>query len=319
MSDPLKPNMPPEDVLPYAPTWARNQDYRPRPQPGASYDAFSDEENPSYRSMAQMFAPEPERRGTATKNASSGKMLLRFGAVVGVAATVLALFVGYVTTKPADRQTANAERFEGVSSAVAAIQAALTPSSAPSSQRPAEAAPAASAKDQAPAPVAAQPAVAPAPTKSATEVATDRGAAPEAPPPVDTDLIPEPAPAAPAAQQSQPSQVAALPSKDEPPAPPPTPIAQQLTAGELATLMERGRRFVASGDFSSARPVYRRAAEAGYAEAALALGETYDPVTLEERGVIGMNPDVAKAREWYERARDLGSLEAPTRLERLPR
>ena len=77
--------------------------------------------------------------------------------------------------------------------------------------------------------------------------------------------------------------------------------------------MARGRRFVESGDFSSARPVYRRAAEAGYAEAALALGETYDPVALQRHGVIGMSPDVEQARHWYERARELGSLEAPTR------
>jgi TPR repeat protein len=93
----------------------------------------------------------------------------------------------------------------------------------------------------------------------------------------------------------------------------------QLTAGELATLMARGRRFIESGDFSSARPVYRRAAEAGYAEAALALGETYDPQTLSERGAVGMSANVEQARHWYERARDMGSLEAPTRLERLPR
>jgi hypothetical protein len=32
-----------------------------------------------------------------------------------------------------------------------------------------------------------------------------------------------------------------------------------------------------------------------------------------------MGGDVGQARHWYERARELGSLEAPTRLERLPR
>jgi hypothetical protein len=306
MSDPLKPGQPPDDVLPYAPNWARNPGYRPS-QPNIGYDAFSDEENPSYRSMAQMFSPDVER-AKKRRSGSAGKMLLRFGAVVGVAGAALALFIGYVVTQPDSEATAaNKERFEGVNNAVSAIQAALSPSKAPAATASGvvavETVPVkpAAAKDAEQAPV----------------VSSDRGAAPSAPP-VDANLAPEPSPA-PAAAAPEPSpQVAALPPKDTPPAPPPEPLAPQLTAGELTTLMARGRRFIESGDFSSARPVYRRAAEAGYAEAALALGETYDPVTLRERGVVGLVPDVKKAREWYERARELGSLEAPTRLGRLP-
>lgn len=307
MSDPLKPGQPPDDVLPYAPNWARNPGYRPS-QPNIGYDAFSDEENPSYRSMAQMFSPDVER-AKKRKSGSAGKMLLRFGAVVGVAGAALALFIGYVVTQPeSDVSTANKERFEGVNNAVSAIQAALSPGKAPAATGAGvvavETVPVkpALAKDTAQAPVEAV-------------VSSDRGAAPSAPP-VDANLAPE-APVAEAAPEPPP-QMAALPSKETPPAPPPEPIAPQLSAGELTTLMARGRRFIENGDFSSARPVYRRAAEAGYAEAALALGETYDPVTLRERGVVGLVPDVQKARQWYERARDLGSLEAPTRLQRLP-
>lgn len=309
MSDPLN-GKPPEDVLPYAPNWARQSGYRPT-LPGAGYDAFSDEENPSYRSMAQMFAPEPERPKKRTN--SSTKMLLRFGGVVGIVGAALALFIGYVgTQKAADDETA--ERFKGVSNAVAAIQAAISPPQMPATA-PAESKPAAApksvakpaVKNVAPKAVASDPAPAPAPATEAP-VTSARGAAP-GPAPAEQE--------APAPTSSP--QIAALP-KDIPPAPlpePAAPAAPELSAGELATLMARGRRFIDSGDFSSARPVYRRAAEAGYAEAALALGETYDPITLEERGVIGMNADVAQARHWYERARELGSLEAPTRLERL--
>jgi hypothetical protein len=320
MSEPLKTNSPPEDVLPYAPNWARHPGYRPS-QPGVSYDAFSEEENPSYRSMAQMFAPEADRHKKRGNN--TAKMLLRFGAVVGVAGAALALFIGYVATQRDDSRSANAERFEGVSSAVAAIQAALSPLPAPAAVQT-EKMP---AIEPAP-PVAAVPAKpeqdrAPVESKAANNasIATDRGAAPMPPPGVDTNLIPEPQPQAPALAPPVPDSVApeiASLNKEAPPAPAPEPVAPQLSAGELATLMARGRRFMQSGDFSSARPVYRRAAEAGYAEAALALGETYDPATLAERGVLGMSPDVAQARHWYERARDLGSLEAPTRLERLP-
>jgi hypothetical protein len=312
MSDPLKPGQPPDDVLPYAPNWARNPGYRPS-QPNIGYDAFSEEENPSYRSMAQMFSPDVER-AKKRRPSSAGKMLLRFGAVVGIAGAALALFIGYVVTQPeSDTTAANKERFEGVNNAVSAIQAALSPSKAPA---------ATASGVLAVETVPVKPAVAKDAAKAPSEsvVSSDRGAAPSAPP-ADTNLAPEASSAptmAPAAPEP-PTQMAALPPKDTPPAPPPAPLAPQLTAGELTTLMARGRRFIESGDFSSARPVYRRAAEAGYAEAALALGETYDPVTLRERGVVGLVPDVKKAREWYERARELGSLEAPTRLDRLPR
>jgi TPR repeat protein len=119
-----------------------------------------------------------------------------------------------------------------------------------------------------------------------------------------------------AAPEPAPKQVATLSIQ---PLAAPAQAAPHLSAGELTTLMSRGRRFIESGDFSSARPVYRRAAEAGYAEAALALGETYDPRALAERGAVGINGDVEQARKWYERAGELGSLEAPTRLGRLPR
>ncbi len=301
----------PDDVLPYAPSWARAPGYRATQQ-NVSYDSFSDEENPSYRSMAQMFAPQPP---PAKKPASpANRMLLRFGLVVGAAAAVLALFIGYVATKSGDEFAGtNAERFKGVNQAVAAIQAVLTPESGPAAPEPpaAETSVPASAIDR---PVEAK-LVPPADAK----VSTDRGAAPEAAP-VDTNLIPEPAAAAPLPepQAPAPTEVAALPAREAPPAPPPEPIVPQLTAGELAILMSKGRRFVENGDFSSARPVYRRAAEAGYAEAALALGETYDPIALDEHGAVGMTADVKQARHWYERARDLGSLEAPTRLDRLP-
>jgi TPR repeat protein len=64
--------------------------------------------------------------------------------------------------------------------------------------------------------------------------------------------------------------------------------------------------------------MFDRAAEAGEAAAAFALAETYDPVALRRlrlRG--GIAPDVALARRWYEKARDLGSIAAPERIVRL--
>jgi len=76
---------------------------------------------------------------------------------------------------------------------------------------------------------------------------------------------------------------------------------------------------IRNGDLAAARVVLRRAAEAKSAEAALTLGKTYDPVVLRELKFHGVAPDVAMARSWYEKAKELGSPEAPRRLEILAR
>jgi TPR repeat protein len=75
--------------------------------------------------------------------------------------------------------------------------------------------------------------------------------------------------------------------------------------------------FISSGDVVTARVLFQRAAEAGDAKAALSMGATFDPALLAKMGVRGIAPDVARARSWYEKARDLGSSEALGRLEKL--
>ncbi|MBV9971229.1 MAG: hypothetical protein JO228_14685 [Xanthobacteraceae bacterium] len=85
----------------------------------------------------------------------------------------------------------------------------------------------------------------------------------------------------------------------------------------MATLITRGQTYVANGDIVSARIVFRRAAEAGNAQAALALGGTYDPLVLKSLGVIGVGADAAQARAWYHKAAELGSLEASQRIDQL--
>jgi TPR repeat protein len=49
----------------------------------------------------------------------------------------------------------------------------------------------------------------------------------------------------------------------------------------------------------------------------VALAATYDPEELNKMRVIGLVPDPAAARKWYEKARELGALEASDRLRRL--
>ncbi len=86
---------------------------------------------------------------------------------------------------------------------------------------------------------------------------------------------------------------------------------------KVAALVSRGQTYLANGDVVSARLVFRRAAEAGDAQAALALGGTYDPLVLKSLGVIGVAADAAQARGWYQRAAELGSREAPQRIDQL--
>jgi len=65
----------------------------------------------------------------------------------------------------------------------------------------------------------------------------------------------------------------------------------------------------------TARTVLQRAAESGNANAAMALGATYDPTVLAKLGVVGIGADVEKARSWYQTAEKLGSPEARRRLD----
>jgi hypothetical protein len=88
-------------------------------------------------------------------------------------------------------------------------------------------------------------------------------------------------------------------------------------SGEITMLLSRGKDFLASGDLSSAQLLFRRAAEAGSAEAALNLASTYDPHYLAEHNVVGVMGNEEKARAWYQRAIDLGSAEASRRLAEL--
>jgi TPR repeat protein len=82
--------------------------------------------------------------------------------------------------------------------------------------------------------------------------------------------------------------------------------------------MKIGAELMASGDITAARMMFQRAAEAGEAAGAFALADTYDPVVLRRlRLQGGIRPDVALARSWYEKARDLGSITAPERIVRL--
>ena len=79
---------------------------------------------------------------------------------------------------------------------------------------------------------------------------------------------------------------------------------------ENAVLMEKGQVLMRSGDIASARLLFQRLANAGIADAALALAATYDPRYLAQHNLIGVVGDEIKAHDWYQRASELGSVEA---------
>jgi hypothetical protein len=89
------------------------------------------------------------------------------------------------------------------------------------------------------------------------------------------------------------------------------------SADDMEAFLNRGRDLINAGDFVSARLVLRRAVDAGSAEAALALGTTYDPIFIKEVQAVGIEPDINRAREWYQKAVELGSPLAAKKLANL--
>jgi hypothetical protein len=100
-------------------------------------------------------------------------------------------------------------------------------------------------------------------------------------------------------------------------APPDTLEESRLSMIDTQTLLARGDTLFGNRDINSARLFYERAADAGSAEAAIRLGETFDPVFLALSRLTGVRGDPAVAVKWYRRARDLGASEADVLLRRI--
>ena len=85
----------------------------------------------------------------------------------------------------------------------------------------------------------------------------------------------------------------------------PAPV-QSLNADFASSLMRRGQDFLGTGDIAAARILFKRLAEAGIADGAFAMAQTYDPRYLTEHKVIGVVGDELKARGFYQQAAQLG-------------
>ena len=82
------------------------------------------------------------------------------------------------------------------------------------------------------------------------------------------------------------------------------------TTVETAALLSRGDALFERGDIASARLFYEHAANAGDAQAAIRLGETFDPAFLSRAQVKGVRGEPAVALKWYKRAQELGASDA---------
>jgi hypothetical protein len=118
------------------------------------------------------------------------------------------------------------------------------------------------------------------------------------------------------AHQQAPAEIQQQPTVAAPPPVAAAP-ARRIDSAELANLMTRAKSLLQSGDISPARLLLERAAEAQEASAALLLAQTYDPTVLGTQDIRNITPDPAMARQWYQRAAQLGSVDAQRRLSQL--
>jgi len=90
-------------------------------------------------------------------------------------------------------------------------------------------------------------------------------------------------------------------------------LVQPLPPSTPAALVEKGERLLREGNVSAARPLLRRAADAGRADAALDLAMSFDPSFVP----AGATADPAEAARWYKRALKLGHKDVAADLERV--
>ena len=109
---------------------------------------------------------------------------------------------------------------------------------------------------------------------------------------------------------------AVAPTAPVPQQPAAAPSNRRVDMDEVAGILKRAKTLLAMGDIFAARLLLERAADVE-AEAALMLGTTYDPAVVGNQDMRSITPDPAMARQWYQRAAELGSSDARRRLSQL--
>ncbi len=109
------------------------------------------------------------------------------------------------------------------------------------------------------------------------------------------------------------SEANALPAHDAARTPEPN-LAPLLSQPMIGALLEHGDAMLSIGDISAAKLLFARAAKSGSGKAAVALGDTYNPIFLVEHGVLGSLADPELAKAWYRKGLALGEPQARERL-----
>ena len=297
--------------------------------------SFGDDRSWHQRALEPELVPEPPSGAS-----NHWPMMLRLGAVCTIAAMVAAAVVFLFSPKQIAHKIAQANASDDATPALIessrSVPALSVETSAPTAP-PAQGHVAIATPPQMPQtelaattpPQAAEGQVAatppPKPEQPAEPTASAQQLASLPPPNASpADIRPSPAPAI--------NEPAPRPVESNP-APPPAPVqtapaetappsaakpAIVLDQNEIDTLIRRGKNLLNDGDFAAARVLFERAANAGSADAALALGSTYDPNVIKRLGAIMVKSDVEKARQWYQLAVDRGSAAASLQLANLP-
>lgn len=97
----------------------------------------------------------------------------------------------------------------------------------------------------------------------------------------------------------------------------PVPVPLQTINEEAISLLAKGQMLLKNGDLIAARQYFLRAHGLKLAEAAYYVGQTYDPATFNALRVVGLQPDVQLASEWYGKAAAQGFAPANDALTKL--
>jgi DnaJ-domain-containing protein 1 len=102
-----------------------------------------------------------------------------------------------------------------------------------------------------------------------------------------------------------PAREAALPPPPSPAPSVPSKTPDQAARAQAERLVGQGDRQFADGNVAIARQYYARAADLGFAPAAIKLADTFDAKVLARLGVHGVRPNPAEAEKWRRRAAEL--------------
>jgi len=258
----------------------------------------------------QQTPPSPMRTARASKSSRRGETLRRSpGLPLGLAATAIVAAAGialFLLTPPDADHIASPR-------APAPVKSAAIPGTLMNGR---EAAPPAGV-------VATSPVVETSETASTSATPPSAGPAnkPGDTPPIgartrEASLAAPPAEAAPSSKSTAAAPAAQMPEAPTSVASAP-PAGPLLSGPEIVALAARGDALFGKGDLAAARLLYERAADAGDGQAAVRLGETFDPVFLDHAHLSGVRGDSGTAMSWYRRARDLGAADADVLIKSL--